>query len=921
MRRLASVFRKGSTRSDRSDAVDSQATDESAAATASTIGRKRGAARFFTSSSRINISTEPSLLPPPLVRSNQASSSASSYEDSLRTPEDDGLQSRLPSPTPNLAKKAWRATLMGRKSGSAESEPQRAAALDATPRAQDWRPRQPPPLREPPPLRAAGKTSREGDSDDDSSTDSEDSYDQQDVPTPTRPTIAIPRESAAAAARANLGTAARNLSTFTASTMTPPIYPPPLLHLHGMPLFPRSVNPSSTLVRADSLESRLHKTRLLRRLERRDLSAAEERSIAPFAAKHGTRKRPSFHLDEASFSNTRRIRSYSQGLQRWADRPCFEDRVTLWTTAADDPSKGTADGDLIGQRVIGRPGYAVASLEFSMGLEALAGLAGDFVPEYEPASSASSSSSQLPATVASRAAGPFKTGPSPLRIEHSPPAPRVPAHTANLHLSAPLSAKSQPSPASSSTIRSPVPSSSTSPLSPDPAAEAAMPAPARQGVRFAPETKDVSESIPLGYALKARKAKEDKAKFLKEERERRALEEERRKMEEERRKMEEDKLRFEKEKREFEEERSRQRRYADEVAAARKRQSMSRTGLAAGPGPSSFLPDRRPPAPDRGTSSGAVSQASDRRSFEPMPPRRQASEPAVTTMRAGDPSPARNPPSTARHSVYLTGYPSADDVRTAPGSASRRSSMVSSSAAAADAADRGRVRSRKTSAHSNTSSSGRPISMMLNTNVPPVPPMPMMAMPGAMYTNSPVSETLLPPSAPFMMQSYGPRSRNSSRGSGSRDSDRRSGESSPGRNSTSGSSSGSRRPRPGQSPTHLSPHPRLPSSQSSDRVNAVPHSSGSSQGGRPGVGMFGTGTRSYSFQDPRMAMAMPMNPMAQGMGMYPMGMQMTMSPSMPMVGGWGMPMAQQFVQQPGMQPAALNPALATPGKGRQSTIF
>lgn len=491
-----------------------------------------------------------------------------------------------------------------------------------------------------------------------------------------------------------------------------------------------------------------------------------------------------------------------------------------------------------------------------------------------------------------------------------------------------------------------------------------MPA-AKQGVRFTPETKDFSESIPLGYAIKARKAKEEKAKFLQEERERRAVEDERKKLDDERRAHEEERRRMEEERKAWEEER-RQRKYADDVAAARKRQSMSRGGLASGPSSSSFLPERERPTPERGASTMAVSQSSSRKSFEPAPPRRQASEPTVTTVssvRGRDASPAtsRSPVSPAsassqqqRQSVlYSAAYNSSEDVRS--GNVNKRMSMVSASApgAAGDVSDRGRVRSRKSSTHSNTSAaasgSGRPMSVNMNMFVPPVPPMPMMA--GAMYTASPVGggEALLPPSAPFMMQSYGPRSRNSSRGS-RESSDRRSGDSSPARNSTSGSSSGSRRPRQQsyqhqqqhqQHQHHPHPHPHLPSSQSSDRVNTM---SGSGSGSRnqhqhqarpgherrPSAGTLGSDNRSYSFQDPRMSMVMPMNMtvnpmaaqgMANGMPYAAMGMGMGMSTQMSMPVGmnaWGMRMAPPYVGVPQPQPTRTT----TPGKsGRQSVIF
>ena len=98
----------------------------------------------------------------------------------------------------------------------------------------------------------------------------------------------------------------------------------------------------------------------------------------------------------------------------------------------------------------------------------------------------------------------------------------------------------------------------------------------KQGVRFA-ESADPSELVPLGYALRQKKQREEKAQFLRQQQEQRALEDERRKMEDERRKMEAERAEWareraqrEAEKRKLEDER-RQRKIAEDYAAARKR--------------------------------------------------------------------------------------------------------------------------------------------------------------------------------------------------------------------------------------------------------------------------------------------------------------------------------------------------------------
>src|SRR6202022_3150997 len=87
--------------------------------------------------------------------------------------------------------------------------------------------------------------------------------------------------------------------------------------------------------------------------------------------------------------------------------------------------------------------------------------------------------------------------PSPLRIEHSP---------------------------------SPLPLLASDPL-PESHSMPAI-ANAKRGVRFAEDDKE--DQIPLGYVLRIRKRREEKAKFLQEEKERRAFEQERARQDEER---------------------------------------------------------------------------------------------------------------------------------------------------------------------------------------------------------------------------------------------------------------------------------------------------------------------------------------------------------------------------------------------------
>ena len=205
--------------------------------------------------------------------------------------------------------------------------------------------------------------------------------------------------------------------------------------------------------------------------------------------------------------------------------------------------------------------------------------------------------------------------PSPLRMEHGPPSIHFP------------SADSRTMPA--------VPT-------------------VKRGVRFAEDDKE--DQIPLGYILRIKKKREEKAKFIQEEKERRAFEEERARQEEERlrreierQEWEKEKKTWEREKRTMEEER-RQRQYAEEVAAARIRRDAARSGFYVGPSSQdTSLPHSR-----------EVKSSTRSMLDVPRVPRRQSSEPAATTGTLGSPynaSPASsNPPSANGGSPAASGY-------------------------------------------------------------------------------------------------------------------------------------------------------------------------------------------------------------------------------------------------------------------------
>ncbi|KAJ7068358.1 hypothetical protein C8F01DRAFT_1117877 [Mycena amicta] len=312
--------------------------------------------------------------------------------------------------------------------------------------------------------------------------------------------------------------------------------------------------------------------------------------------------------------------------------------------------------------------------------------------------------------------------------------------------------------------------------------------PTTSRVRFAEDDKD--DVIPLGYALRLKKRREDKAKFLREEQERRAFElekarqeEERMRRELERKQWEEEKRAWEREKKAMEEERK-QRIYAEEVAAARARREHQRAGGSYGVNNSMLASSSTASLRDERNRSD-----SGKYSRPLHDQRRQASEPAVVQQGSTpSSSPHTSSPASSRPpSIHQTGRNSSrppsvhsEDSRQPTGAnAAKRSSMASLS---------GKNPVSDRSSMYSLWSASNPVLM------PPVPPMPM-------YT---LDMPLLPPTPPFMLHQY-PRPRSQE----SRDS-------SPGRSSPSGSPS----------------RQRLPSNSSSDRVNLRPPRQSSSSSRR-----------------------------------------------------------------------------------------
>ncbi|GLB33897.1 hypothetical protein LshimejAT787_0107810 [Lyophyllum shimeji] len=573
------------------------------------------------------------------------------------------------------------------------------------------------------------------------------------------------------------------------SLVPPPIPPSPFAHRSDAPLiFPRSVNPASNLPRFQSLASTAFKRRLLARLEadNRPLTPVEQASISSLASRRVSAlvpvARPPHPFNESAPSRTTVISLSSPGLTRWISRPCFEERYVVFVPQEDGailrkPVSGTAS--------------AVAALEFSEALEAMVDFDQQDIPP--PSSSlfievpppVSETVSAPPSASGHTRTSPHITVPSPLRNEHNPPPPP------------PTLVVSQSAPPAV-----PAPAAAADPL-------------VKRGVRFAEDDKD--DVIPIGYVLRMKKRREEKARFLQAEQQRRQLAEERRRIEAERRRRDAERAAWEAERRAWEEEKRameeerRLRKYAEEVAAARLRRESQRAGgvpalqgtenngfLGNGGSAAGFFPSSVSSSASERNKAAAHRQS--RAMYQDAPalgPRREASEPNLPTItRTGPSTPAvpityshssshsHSPGSSCPPSVRGT-PPSVESSLSLPGAHSpamyssqeEPSSSEDVKAAVAAAAMRAKRNSFASTMSRNNSSgslggsypawtgSNHSLNMMV-TPVPPVPVMPMqmqmMPVPAFVMMDTP----LLPPTPPFMMQRY-PRQSGSARSTGS----------------------------------------------------------------------------------------------------------------------------------------------------------
>ncbi|KAF5344132.1 hypothetical protein D9758_008863 [Tetrapyrgos nigripes] len=644
------------------------------------------------------------------AQAQSSSSSSGSASIILKTPED------LPATPVSTKQKKWLPWFSKRSS---------IAVHDPPPQ---WQPGPAPLLRPAPPGRLRGE-SEYADSEDDSGL----AFTAMPAVTPE-----------------SLSKATRFIHVHTANALiTQPSSSPFRISQHS-PLFPRSCSPSRSLPTPVTLVSSLHKRRLLRRLDNSPsaLSPSEAQSIIIFSSKSPPAPMPSpespLSFDEKAPSQTDIVSPFSPGLRRWISRPTFEDRVCLWSPGAD--------GTITCQRITAID-YALAALEFSEAIEASAdGDASPQLPIQSPKQDSNPSPSPIPP---SPPASDVSSSPSSSSTNLSIPQSKT-THLSPPLLSAPL--LSAPSPLRNEhnpTVTHPSPMRSyTAPSalnvrspSPDEVAPAEPVSSPKRGVRFADnDREDREDNVPIGYVMRVKKQREEKARFLREEKERRMFEEEHSRVEEERLKRErqrneweKEKMAWEKEKRAMEEERKK-RLYAEELVAARQRAESSRMGMKL----SSSSASLRDPL-ERNVASTTTPRRYSRPGYDSSP--RQASEPNGYQSSPNTSSPeSSRPPSIAASShnrnssrppsVHSSNTMSLEDVR----NSQIRNSYNGSISSSRHGMDR-------SSTYSGWSASNTSL------KIPPVPQIPPFAM----------DMPLLPPSAPFMMSQHSrSRSRNSS---------------------------------------------------------------------------------------------------------------------------------------------------------------
>ncbi|KAH9006811.1 hypothetical protein EDB86DRAFT_10990 [Lactarius hatsudake] len=677
MRRIASVLT--SRRSDKPDPPNDAHPRPTSKSFANSSTR-----RFFGTLTRITVSTDRSSQPTASEPAH-SSSASSTGSVSLRTPEDDRMGQLAPHVARSSSqRKAWIPWLAPKKSDPRGQSP-------SHPPSSYW-----PDSSGPIPSSSIAVSNQPTESEDDTSDESSSSESgspSTSPPVPSRVDKPDPHLSPV-----------DFVASLTMNNIPPAFSPPPLLHYSDAPLFPRSSNSMHRLTFCDTIESTMHRKRLLHRLQ--SLTPVDRRLLAALGPRilSAAQRRTLLQPEEGERYDLKHVQPFSLGLKQWISRPYFEERTVLWVP--DDA------GTVVRTTVKGS-GFGVWALDVPETLELLAGLDNFDIDDVRPSNPLPPPSNNVPPALTSLppVTGkpvPYKAVPSPLRYDRGFSEPPTP----------PSSTEAM-TPASTSTVSS-----------------------SRRGVRFA-ESVDKEDQVPLGYILRHRKRREEKALFIQQERERRQHEEERLKHEAERQQWEQEKRQWQKEKRALDEAK-RQKKYAEEIAAARvRRESHYALPSQAREQDSRSREAYSRPAYDPRKQTEHASQAHSLRSRNDSSS--SSRQDSLPRSESAGPHTSR---ATSTHSIS-----SSEDVRARASRNSRRGSMISESS--------------QRSVTSPFFAYGWPPVPPIS-QIPPIPIFPVMqVMP--MVPQFTMDTPLLPPTAPFMRQQYSrSRSRDSSpsRGTG-----------------------------------------------------------------------------------------------------------------------------------------------------------
>ena len=340
MRRIASVLS-----SRRSDKPDSRHPPNDAhPRPASKSIANSSTRRFFGTLTRITVSTDRSSQPTASEPAH-SSSASSAGSVSLRTPDDDRI-----GPHAHVARsssrKAWIPWLTPKK-----SDPQ-AQSLSRPPSSY-WLDSSGP---IPPTSTAANNQPIESDDDtSDESSSSESESPSTPPPISSRVDKPLPDPHLSPV---------DFVASLTMNSIPPALSPPPLLHYPNAPLFPRSSNSVQRLTFCDTIESTMHRKRLLHRLQ--SLTPADRHLLAEVGPRTSSaaRRRALLQPEEGERYDLKHVRPFSLGLRQWIARPYFEERTVLWVP--DDA------GTVVWTTVKGS-GFGVWALDVPETLELLAG--------------------------------------------------------------------------------------------------------------------------------------------------------------------------------------------------------------------------------------------------------------------------------------------------------------------------------------------------------------------------------------------------------------------------------------------------------------------------------------------------------------------------------------------------------------------